>query len=188
MTADPRDLTTVANLQAWVNRPNPSSDEAAQLQRLVTAVSVWIQDWLSRDIASQAYVETRDGQGGARLSLGDYPVTAITSVVVDGISIPASTGPAVPGWVLANDAVVLRTYRFTRDLANVVINYTAGYAATPPDLEQATLELAAMRWKERERIGHSSINMAGQQTNFIIKDMPPSVATILNQYKKVVPC
>ena len=45
-----------------------------------------------------------------------------------------------------------------------------------------------MRWKERERIGHSSINMAGQQTNFIVRDMPPSVATILAQWNKVTPC
>jgi hypothetical protein len=68
------------------------------------------------------------------------------------------------------------------------VAYTAGYADVPPDLEQACLELASMRFKERDRIGHSSAVMAGQQVNFIIKDMPADVATILQQYRKVVPC
>ena len=188
MTADPLDLTTVANLQAWLRLASVSTETGIELQRLVTSVSQWIQSWLSRTIPDMPYVDTLDGQGGARLSLGNYPVLAVSSVVVDGIAIPPSTDPTVPGWVLANDAVVLRTYRFTRDLTNVVISYTAGFTTVPPDLEQACLELAAMRWKERERIGHSAITMGGQQTSFITKDMPDSVKTILNQWKKVVPC
>ena len=188
MSADPLDLTTVANLQAWLRLANVSTETGVELQRLVTSTSNWIQSWLSRTIPDMPYTDTLDGQGGARLSLGNYPVLAVSSVVVDGQTIPASTGLTVPGWFLANDAVVLRTYRFTRDLGNVVISYTAGFTTVPPDLEQACLELAAMRWKERERIGHSAITMGGQQTNFITSDMPASVKTILNQWKKVVPC
>jgi hypothetical protein len=185
MSPDPRDLTTVANLAAWLNLSAPPAD----LQRLVTGVSLWIQNKLNRFIASQSYTETRDGHGGTRMVLGDYPVTAVASVVVDGLTIPPSPGPGQAGWVLANDGVTLRGYTFTtQDVANVVITYTAGYATTPGDLEQACLELAAMRWKERDRIGHQSIAMAGQQTNFIIRDMPPSVATILQQYAKVISC
>jgi uncharacterized phiE125 gp8 family phage protein len=188
MAADPADLTTVANLQAWLRLTNVSTDTAAELQRLVTAVSRWIQSKISRTIPSQAYTDTLDGQGGTRMILGNYPVAAVASVTIDGNLIPQSTGPAIPGWVLANDGVSLRGYVFTRDLANVVISYTAGYASVPDDLEQACLELASMRWKERDRIGHSSVNMAGQQTNFIVKDMPDSVRTILQQWNKVVPC
>ena len=185
MSADPSDLTTVANLMTWLNL----TVQAPDLQRLVTAVSQWIENKISRDIMSQSYVETRDGHGGTRMVLGNYPVTAVASVVVDGVTIPPSPGPGQDGWVLVNDGITLRGYAFTtQDLANCVISYTAGYATPPQDLEQACLELAAMRWKERERIGHSSINMAGQQTNFIVRDMPPSVATILAQWNKVTPC
>jgi len=188
MSADPLDLTTVANLQAWLRLASVSTETGVELQRLVTSTSNWIQSWISRAIPDMPYVDTLDGQGGVRLSLGNYPVLAVSSVVVDGQTIPASTGPTIPGWVLSNDQVVLRSYTFTRDLANVVISYTAGFTTVPPDLEQACLELAAMRWKERERIGHSAITMGGQQTNFITSDMPASVKTILNQWKKVVPC
>ena len=189
LAPDPRDLTTVANLQAWLGLTNVQQATADQLQRLVTSVSLWIQNKISRIIPDQPYVETRDGQGGTRMVLGNYPVIAVSSVVVDGITIPPSPGPGQDGWVLSNDGVSLRGYTFTsQDVANCVIAYTAGYATVPLDLEQACLELASMRWKERDRIGNSSIAMAGQQTNFIIKDMPPSVATVLQQYNKVVSC
>jgi hypothetical protein len=182
---DPRDLTTVANFMSWVGATVTVPD----MQRLVTAVSNYIQSLINRNITSQSYTETRDGNGGTRMVLGQYPVTAVASVMVDGITIPPSPGPGQDGWVLANDGVSLRGYTFDDDdVANCVITYTAGYATTPLDLEQACLELAAMRWKERDRIGNASIAMGGQQTNFIIKDLPPSVATILADWKKVVPC
>ena len=188
MSADPRDLTTVANLQFWLGLTNVQPATATQLQRLVTAVSVWMQDWMNRIIPSQSYQEFRDGNDQARLMLPNYPVTAIAAVTVDGVIIPPSPGPGQSGWVLANDTVTIRCGRFTRGKVNVEVDYTAGYATTPPDLEQACLELASLRWKDREHIGHNSISMGGQQTNFVVKDMPDSVKTVLQQYKKVVPC
>ena len=84
MSADPLDLTTVANLQAWLRLANVSTETGVELQRLVTSTSNWIQSWLSRTIPDMPYTDTLDGQGGARLSLGNYPVLAVSSVVVDG--------------------------------------------------------------------------------------------------------
>lgn len=188
MAADPRDLATVQDLQSWLKLGTPSEALAAELQRLVTAVSVWIQSWLSRTIPSQDYLDVANGHGGTRLMLGNYPVTAVASVAIDGVTVPASTGPAVPGWILANDQVMLRGYQFTAGEGNVEVAYTAGYADVPPDLTQACVELAAMRYKERERIGLASVAAGGQQTNYIVRDMPPGVATILQQYRKVTPC
>jgi len=187
MSADPRDLATVPDLAAWLGPSPPTAETTAQLQRLLTGVSVWIQSWLSRNIPSQSYTETRDGYGGTRMTLGAFPVTAVSSVVVDGVSIPASSGASIPGWFLANDAVVLRGYRLNVGEANVTVTYTAGFVTVPPDLVQACLELASMRWKERERIGHVSKSIGGETVTFSIKDMPDSVRTILQQYREVVP-
>jgi len=186
MAADARDLATVANLAAWLGLSSPSQDVQDQLQRLVTGVSVWIQTWLSRAIASAPYTETRNGHGGTRLILGDYPVTAVASVVVDGQTIPQAAGPNLPGWKLANDQIILWGYRFSSGDANVAISYTAGFATVPPDIAQACIDLCALRWKERDRIGHVSKSIGGETVTYMVKDMPDNVRVVLNQYKKVV--
>ena len=183
--ADPADLTTLADLKSWLTITSTTDD--AMLARLITAASKYIQSWLNRTIASATYNETRDGNGGTRLFLGNYPVTAVASLSIDGITIPASPGPGQPGYVFNQYAISVRGYTFTDDYNNVVISYTAGFASVPQELAQACIDLIALRYRERDRIGLVSKGLAGETTTFSIKDMPSSVMTILNNYKRVVP-
>ena len=187
LSPDPADLTIVANLESWLGLTNVAAPIPDQLQRLVTAVSNWMQTWMSRTIRSMAYTETQDGHGGNRLVLGNAPVTAVSSVVIDGQTIPPSPGFGQAGFVFTSTAVILTGYAFNRGDANVVVSYTGGFAATPPDLEQACLELCSLRWKERDRIGHMSKTLAGETVAFMVKDFPPDVKTYLDQFKNVVP-
>lgn len=184
---DPADLTTVANLEGWLNLSNVAAPVPDQLQRLVTAVSNWMQSWMSRTIRSQAYTETQDGHGGNRLVLANAPVTAVASVVIDGQTIPPSPGFGQAGYVFSSTAIILTGYLFNVGDANVVVSYTGGFTTTPPDLEQACLELASLRWRERDRIGHVSKGLAGETVTFMVKDMPDSVRTTLQKYDSVVP-
>lgn len=186
LSPSPLDLTTVANLQGWLNdAQNVSSDT---LQRLVTAASQFIQTVLNRTIKSQSYTDVLDGRGTRRIFLGNRPVTAVSSVQVDGLTVPPSPGPGLDGYVWSSSSISLIGYAFTRGAGNVVISYTAGYPTVPFDLEQACLELCAFKWRKKGKEGNSSIAMGGQQTNFTIRDMPPEVATILQNYREVVPC
>ena len=187
MSADPADLTIVANLEAWLGLTNVSQPVADQLQRLITATSGWIQNYISRTIRSLSYNETRDGTGGTRLVLRNVPVTAVASLVIDGQTIPASPGYGLRGYIFSETAIMLRGYTFTMDSGNVQISYTAGFASTPGEMEQACLELCALRWKERDHIGHVSKTIGGETVTFIIADMPESVKTMLSQYNNVVP-
>ena len=183
---DARDLAAVADLVTWLGLSNPTQDVQDQLQRLLTAVSLWVQNWLGRQIKSQSYRDIRDGHGGNRISLSDYPVSAIASVIVDGEAIPQAAGPNLPGWRLVHDQVILYAYRFSPGDANVEVHYTAGYTTIPPELAQACLELASLRWKERDRIGHVSKSIGGETVQFMVKDLPESVRSILNDHRKVV--
>ena len=187
LAPDPNDLTVVTNLEGWLGLTNIAPPIPDQLQRLVTAVSMWMQSWMSRTIRSQAYAETRDGNGGNRLILSNEPVTAVASVVVDGKIIPPSPFFGQSGFIFTGTAIVLTGYLFNRGDANVVINYTGGFTTTPPDLEQACLDLAALRWKERDRIGHVSKSIAGETVTFVVKDMSDFVKTTLEKYDSVVP-
>jgi hypothetical protein len=180
------DLTTLANLEAWLGLASGNADEPL-LSRLITAVSAYIETWCDRPFASQAYTETRDGTGALRMAFAQTPVTAVTSVTVGGQAIPAGDAVSAPGYFFTPTMLTLNGYEFARGLGNVQLAYTAGFATTPPEIEQACIELAAFRYRELERVGVASKGLAGETTSFIIKDLPPSVATILAPWRRVVP-
>lgn len=179
------DLTTLANAKAWFSPPLATTADDALLTRLITAASQYIQSWLGRQIASQNYTETRDGAGGRKLVLANAPVTVVATLSIDGIAIPAASGPSVAGYVFSATTIYLQSYLFTPGYQNVAVAYTAGYAVTPPELEQACIELVALRYKERDRIGQVSKNLSGETISFTQKDVPADVQTALDQYKRI---
>jgi hypothetical protein len=179
------DLTTLADVKAWLTVPQVADD--ALLSRLITAASTFIKSWLNRDLLSTSYTIARSGNGGFVLVLPNRPVTAVALVSVGGVALPPSTGPGVSGFRAMEFGVVTDGYRMTRGNANVVVTYTGGYATTPLDIAQACIELVAMRYRERDRIGHQSKTLAGETVSFSLKDMSDSVRTILMQYREIAP-
>ncbi|MCL2658770.1 MAG: phage head-tail connector protein [Betaproteobacteria bacterium] len=179
------DLTTLANVKGWLRLQSDADD--VLLARLVTAYSAYVQSWLNRRIAITAYVETRDGLGRPGMMVANAPLVSIASVVVDGFSIPPSPAVGQPGFYFDERTIYLLGYGFSRGRANVRLAYMAGYASTPPEIEQAVIELVGLRYREIDRIGFSSKSLAGETVSFIVKDFPDSVQTILNNYRKVVP-
>lgn len=179
------DLTTLENTKAWLGIQ--TTDDDALLTRLIASASEFIQTWLNRSFASQAYNEVRDGTGGCRMVFADYPVTSVQGVVVDGRPIPASTDFGTPGYRFDANRIILTGYVFSRGIGNVQLAYTGGFTETPKEIEQACIELVSLRFKERDRIGHQSKTLGSETVSFIVKDMPDAVQTILNNYRKVVP-
>ena len=158
------------------------------LQSLITNVSAWIEQWLSRSLFSALTVSTRDGTGTDTMMAEEWPVTAVTSVEVDGKSIPASTGPSVAGYAFSSTKFLLRGYTFTRGQLNVKLTYTAGYAAIPGEIEQSCLELCALRYRERPSVSISSKTLgSGETVSYTQQDMPKSVLALLNNYKRRLP-
>jgi uncharacterized phiE125 gp8 family phage protein len=179
------DLTTLANVKAWLNLATDTADEL--LRRLITAVSGFIEAEIDRQIASQGYTEIRNGHGGSQMIFANTPVTAVGSVKVNGLVIPAAADFSASGYRFTPSALSLNGYCFSRGLGNVDLAYTAGFAATPPELEQACIELVVLRFKERDHIGQDAASMQGQNITFSTRDMPHSVKTVLNNWRKVVP-
>ncbi|HEX3861761.1 MAG TPA: hypothetical protein VHY35_08705 [Stellaceae bacterium] len=186
------DLTNLSDVKAWLQTGQsafPDTDDAL-LTRLITAASRFIQSWLSRQIAVGDWQEVRDGTGGQRLAFANFPVTAVLSLSIDGLSIP----PAPPdggfgaGYVFSPTELALRGYVFTRRPQNVVVAYTAGYAETPPDIAQACVELVCRRYRERTRIGEVSRAVSGGDTaTFSLKDIGDDVRLALAQYRATAP-
>lgn len=179
------DLTTLAAVKAKLRITSTGDDTL--LGTLITQASGFIQAWLNRTFASQSYTEVRDGTGNPVMMFANYPVTAVSSVTVNDIAVPLATNTSDTGYRFDSTRLMLNTDVFPRGFGNVTVTYTAGYASTPAEIDGACADLVAYKYRELERIGHSSKSIQGETVAFITADMPPAVKTILNNYRKVVP-
>lgn len=179
------DLTTLASFKAYAGVTGAADDTV--ISAMISAYSAYVQQWLNRNILSQAYTDTYNGRDHIAQMLPQWPVTAVTSVTIDGVSIPARTAVPGSGYFTDGESVILSGYSFARGRANVVISYTAGYATVPLELAQAVNELVNLRYKLRDKQEWSSKTLAGETVSLVTKDMPDSVRTILNNWRAVVP-
>jgi uncharacterized phiE125 gp8 family phage protein len=179
------DLTTLASVKAYIGISGSADD--ALIGRLITAYSGAVQRLLNRCILSSPIEIWRDGRGGQAMTLPDYPVTEIFLLEIDGQPIPAQAGIGQAGYRFTDTKIILDGYRFTAGSGNVHVDFTAGYDVVPADIEQAVNELVALRYKERDRIGHRSKSLAGETVSFITAAMPDSVKAVLAPYAQMVP-
>jgi len=194
------DLTTITTLKARLGLSSVvvSDADAAELARLVTESSTRLQSEIGDLVVYSARVDTKDGKGGTRLWLdhglpGSSEATwscVVTTVVIDGVTVPAS---ATDGYVLVDKTRIdlKGSYTFTEGSGNVVITYTAGFKITPSwdipsDIEGAVVELAALRWKEKDRIGQTSKNVAGEVTSFQGSNVWSTFLAVAAAYRRVV--
>jgi hypothetical protein len=175
----------LADLKAWLNISTSTDD--VLLQRLLTAVSVTMQNWMNRTIPQASYTDTRDGNGSDTLSLAYKPVTAVTSVTVNGQAVLPSPDGIQPGFVFSDTAVYLIGSRFTQGRRNVQVAYTAGYATIPADLAQACIEQAAYQYRAKSHIGQTGTGMGPEHISFSERDFTPGTKALMQQYKSVVP-
>jgi uncharacterized phiE125 gp8 family phage protein len=187
-----QDLTTLQNVKDWCGLGSTTTDDAI-VRRLITAASVQIASYLNQNIVSQSYVETRNGNGATKLLLRQGPITAVASLSIDGIAIPARPAVNQVGFYFGSDFLHVDGYTFTwpgrnGPAQNVVVNYTAGYAAgaIPPDLEQACIELASTRFKSRERIAIKSKMLGAETISYDLTAIPAAIQAMLQQYVRVV--
>jgi hypothetical protein len=204
------DLTTLSDVKLWLQtgaNAFPDTDDSL-LARLITAASQFIQTWLNRPLLSADWQEVRDGLSGAfgpyesRFAFGVQPCTAVLLVVVDGLTIPPVpvTPPAPPGqaavstysspagYLFSPTTLVIRGYAVPRKAQCVLMQYTAGFAAVPPDVAQACVELVCSKYKSRTRIDEVAKRLGdGATVKFSATDMSEPVKTLLSQYRLIAP-
>lgn len=179
-------LTDLATVKEWLGILPSSIDDDTLLERLIDAVSKKITDAIGRAIESTEYDEYYTGYSPRKLALKNYPVTAVDTLTISGEDVPAWTEETGEGYIiLGNDTIALNgSYSFrTTEFNNVHIVYTAGYAAIPDDLEQACIDLVALRYRSRDRIGQQSKILAGETVRYSVVDLPPEVAEVVARYK-----
>jgi hypothetical protein len=120
------DLTTLDRLKMHLGIEDSSADPI--LLGLVSAASSDFEGRTDRRIYARSYTETCTGDGRDRLQLLNYPIVSVSSVTVDGETIPERTTVSGSGWTIDGTELVLDGYTFTEGNRNVAISYVAGYA------------------------------------------------------------
>lgn len=179
-------LTTLARLKRFIGNTDANADDVL-LGELIERVSTSIENWLGRSLLSAARTELVDGNGKQKLMFKNWPVTVVSSVKVDGVSIPAASSYTAAGYRFTDQALILQGYSFVTGLANVEMSYTAGYSAIPGDVEQACIETVMLAYKRRDHVDVSSKSLAGETVSFITSELTPSAKTMLQPFKRVVP-
>jgi hypothetical protein len=179
------------NTAHWKYEAAALGGDDATLSRLISAVSATFAGYCDRAFASGAHTYTVSGKGGTSQPLPEYPITAITSVAVGTTTIGARASVGAPGYDYDDDVVYLDGgYTFECGIRNVAIAYTAGYATTPADLEQACIETCASWYRRKSRTDEKSKSVgagSGEVISFAMDDVPTAAKTILKLYSRPWP-
>ena len=196
-------ITTVDAFKAYAGITNTNQD--ALIVTMIPQAQMALGNFCNRDFASETVTEYRDGNGSRRMLMAHYPLTAVSAVYVDGVSIPLSPNPPVgAGYSFPplGRAIYMQNYAFNMGMRNCVITLTAGYgdagnlAPWPVDLVLACHMYIQTRLQERTRLGVGSKTLAGEAityadagsgTNGSSQGIPAAARLILENYINTVP-
>lgn len=168
------DLTTLENVGDFLNLSEAQYSADPNLPGFISAFSAFFLKLIGRPAILVAdYSERRNGTGTRSLALYNSPITEVSSLTINGITVPASSDGLQPGYVADEYTLQLvhGTWetapspsaagsgypdRFYRGVGNVQIQYAAGYATAPLDVQQAITEMVAWAYKYKDRFGLNS--------------------------------
>lgn len=180
------DLTSLDHVKAFLSVKGVDDDEV--LARLITSASAYIKQELNNPILSTTYDERYDGSGRDMLVMPQWPITAITSVSINGAALSASPDGLAYGYMLSDMAIIRLGGVFDKGRRNVRVVYTAGYIETPPEIDQVCVELVALAHRGRARIGEKSRSLgAAGSTTFAEFQLTPMQWRQLKNYNRVAP-
>ena len=183
-------LTTLDNVKRYASISDASLD--ALIERLIVSASSRIENFCSRGLEQRTLTQQLSGRGTNRLVLDQYPITAVASLKVDGVVIPAATGSApytVAGYLFDERFIYSVMGRIPVGMMNVEVTWTGGYTTNnmPAEVVEACTELVALHLQERTRTGHVSKSLAGEVVSFTQKEMPDQIRVQLLPFINVIP-
>lgn len=178
-----------SNYTAYTGGGYASADDVI-IGRLISQNSQYLKSVTHRELTLNTFSEYYSTENSvSRICLNEYPVITIFSVTVNGVAVSESTSLDSAGWTLQYpNLLTFRNFFVPSGVNSVHVSYSAGYATTPTDIEQACIELTAWRYRERDRIAQENKSINGESVSFITnKSNSPQVTTTIDDYKRVTP-
>jgi Phage gp6-like head-tail connector protein len=202
-------LATPAQFKDYLGLGADSSKDDL-INRLLQSADSWIYKHLARPLGSLAYPFSfsyvTDGNNKDRMVLPYYPIQSISSITITsyGVGVQPQVIPIAPSYVTwgtqdgedSRVVYLMSGYIFGRGRKNVTIAGVSGYVlpgtpSTPwiPDaLVQAEIETVALMFKQKDRLGEQSKNLAGEVVSYFTRDLIlPSTQFLLEPYRNRIP-
>ena len=177
------ELTTCAAVKAYLGITHDNDNDLFEM--LIIAESVFIESWLGRKYGTSSYTDIYSGSGGTEHQFWNYPVIAVTSLTIDGKTINEAETIQDTGYMVYVNRLLLFGHVFSWGKNNCRVEYNAG-EDVPADVGQACIELVAIRYKNRDRIGLKSKGLAGETITYDRKDIPDEIKARLHPHRKVM--
>lgn len=143
-----------SELAQWLRLPafGGGSDEEARAQLILDGATGVITAEAEQELEQSETTARLEGTGMRDLVLPRWPVTEVTSVLVDGDSLTAD------GYTLrGREGLLVRAGDVWPRGVIVKVDFTAGYADIPLALKRVTLELASRSWRNPTGLTSESI-------------------------------
>lgn len=186
-------LTSLTALKSYLQISGDQHD--ALLESLIEAVSAQFNAYTGRLLTARDYSwreadpeydsdnAVLDGTGLAELIVPQYPVQSLDGLSVGGAELDLE----LAALDRAAGVLSLKSGVFPRGKENVGLIYRAGFAAVPPDLAQAALEQAAVRFQESAaghgRLGISARTLADGSLSYASSALLAQVREVLDRYR-----
>jgi len=168
-------LTTLSTVKEYLGLTGTGED--LLLNRLIDWATDFIHSHCGRIFPQGGYDEYIDGDGTETLLSHQFPTLSVSSLEVDGaVKDSASFVLYAPLGLLR-----LKSGVFPRGKKNVRLQYTAGYATIPKDIEQACIELVALKYYDR---GSARLGVASKEGTSFVSQLPQEIRQVLELYKR----
>lgn len=136
-------LTTLSKVKSYLGIASGDTSDDGLLTMLIASADAKARDVMNgREIESASYTIQLDGSGTDELCLPQYPITAIAGVWQDDNLEFGDDAQLEPQEDFTHEpsAGILFMLQgvWTKGRRNVKVQYTAGYAVVPDDIEEAT--------------------------------------------------
>lgn len=180
---------------------------------LLHEVGMGPMDWsipaASPLVAQVPFNEWYDGNGSERMFLRNQPIVSVQALTINGVPIQASAAYGQPGYVIdgSGKSLAIRcggagsatTFTFSRfgfrgggqyfqkGIQNINVQYTAGFASTPYDLQDKAEGQIAVTYQQKNRRDQASQAMAQGAGTSAFRDwaITPELALVIRKYKRV---
>lgn len=192
MALDANALITLAQAKEHLDIPTLDTDYDDRIERMINAVSTFIENFTNRELITATYTHRFNGDGGGRLIPLVFPVTAVTSIHDDDEWTFGATTEITDFDIFDETFIVLKKCLvFKEGRRNVKMVYTGGYVGPggsttiPKDLQEATLLLVELLYNARDdrRIGVKSKSKLGETVTFD-DDLPVEVKVLLDPHTR----
>jgi len=166
-----------------------STDDDVLMFDLVKSSSDFVEKSANRTFNFKTYTETFYPETGVReLLLENFPVTSVTSVVIDGITLDLATS-TIRNYVWSKDGTLRRVDGgvFPREPAETVVVYKAGFEKVPEDVRHAVRKMVSREYLRRLKEGIASESLGTYEVKFgagFSEDGDEMVKGVIQRYRK----